>query len=101
MKTITIAQLNEFFNDTTFINVFANAAFRWLDEREYEDIADYKPYFKNLVLERFGIEDITMTTRPFGFKFNCNLLKDGVTTSRVVIFKAKANGEISYIAKSK
>jgi hypothetical protein len=47
---------------------------RWLDEQEYEDINEYGEAFeKNL---GFAKNSLTMTKRPFGFKFNgscCNV----------------------------
>lgn len=41
---------------------------RWLDEKEYEDINDYKA-----VIEKYIPAEITitkMTKKPFGFQFN-------------------------------
>lgn len=42
--------------------------FRWLDEKEYEDINDYAKLFKQDVEDNGGIF-VKMTARPFGFKF--------------------------------
>ena len=41
---------------------------RWLDEKDYEDIADYqKPFSK--AADKWDIKIIKMTKRPFGLHF--------------------------------
>jgi hypothetical protein len=54
----------------TMCNLYA----RWLDEREYEDIADYAAIVKPRVTE-IGGTFVRMTKRPFGFVYTL----DGIT----------------------
>lgn len=43
-------------------------AFRWMDEREYEDILEYKAVLEKQLPQGFYITK--MTKRPFGFEFS-------------------------------
>lgn len=55
---------------------------RWLDEREYEDFADYEKYAKQLLPDGFFF--IKMTKRPFGMQFSFDGKKYKITvTTRV------------------
>ena len=41
---------------------------RWLDEKEYEDINDYKAPIE-AIAKKFDVQILKMTKRPFGFQF--------------------------------
>ena len=54
----------KFFNETApFVECLA---FRWDNEKEYEDINDYKTALQKKGKE-FGVKILKMTKRPFGF----------------------------------
>ena len=42
---------------------------RWADEKEYEDIEDYKKPLETIA-EKFGVEIRKMVKKPFGFLFS-------------------------------
>jgi hypothetical protein len=48
-------------------NTISNLWSRWQDEKEYEDINDYKLVLEKHIPEDFKI--VKMTKRPFGFHF--------------------------------
>lgn len=45
---------------------------RWLDEQEYEDIAEYRVSLQSIA-QQYGVEIVSMTRKPFG----CTLTVDG------------------------
>jgi hypothetical protein len=45
---------------------------RWQDEKEYEDIEDYRAPFVE-VAKKHGVRIVKMTKRPFGFVFSTEL----------------------------
>ena len=47
---------------------FVNLAERWLDERQYEDIKDYKVALQKIA-DKYGIKIDKMLKRPFGCSF--------------------------------
>ena len=49
------------------INTLGNLYGRWLDEREYEDFADYEAVMKKAVGEIKGVTFVKGNKRPFGF----------------------------------
>lgn len=49
-------------------DMMAQLAGRWLDEQEYEDIADYATPLRPIA-ERCGVTITGMTRRPFGVRF--------------------------------
>ena len=51
--------------------VIENLYFRWLDEREYEDIKDYARAIIPIV-NRYGCEFVRMSKKPFGFDFKAD-----------------------------
>jgi hypothetical protein len=53
----------------TLSDKVANLYFRWLDEKEYEDIKDYGEILKPLV-EKEEVKFVGMSKRPFGFKYS-------------------------------
>jgi len=55
------------FKDADGINIMLNLYSRWMDEREYEDINEYK----DVMVKSFPFIEITnVHKRPFGFTFN-------------------------------
>lgn len=51
-------------------NLVMQLAFRWLDESEYEDFADYEKRMKDVLAEKtVGLTFVKGTKRPFGFHF--------------------------------
>jgi hypothetical protein len=42
---------------------------RWLDEKDYEDINDYRAPVQQIA-DGFGVTIVKMTKRPFGFHFS-------------------------------
>ena len=49
------------------INTLGNLYGRWLDEREYEDFADYEAVMKKTVGNVKGVTFVKGNKRPFGF----------------------------------
>lgn len=64
--TITKELTQQILND--LYQTAVNAYSRWLDEKEYEDIADYQPIFDSII-EGHGGTITRMLKSPFGFKF--------------------------------
>jgi hypothetical protein len=60
------AKMEEILHDKKFNDTIANLAFRWMDEKEYEDFKDYEKVMKEKV-ETFGVKFIKGSKRPFGF----------------------------------
>ena len=55
-----------------FVLTFSNLYYRWLDEKEYEDINDYKNVIVSAIgkaLPNLQMTDIKATKRPFGITF--------------------------------
>ena len=48
-------------------DLLANLYFRWLDERDYEDLKDYK----KVIEDNLRIEISAIKSRPFGFRTKC------------------------------
>ena len=59
----------------SFVNssskILGNLYCRWQDEKDYEDINDYSLPLIN-VAKNHGIENLTMTKKPFGCKIQLN-----------------------------
>jgi hypothetical protein len=70
-------------------NTMLNLVSRWLDESEYEDIADYAKII-NKELEQYNLVVLKMSKRPFGFTF--------VVNGHVYAITLSANG--AYTCKS-
>lgn len=49
-------------------DLLSNLYVRWLDEKEYEDINDYKKVV-DAELKKYSMEVTKMNKRPFGFNF--------------------------------
>ena len=49
-------------------DLVANLAIRWADEKEYEDIEEYKAVIAQTITEP-GVVIVGMSKRPFGFLF--------------------------------
>ena len=92
---MTQNQLKSILNNANFENTIFNLYDRWQDEHEYEDIKDYAKPLENIV-SRIIDKDIklTMTKRPFGFKFRSNY----AFTTKIGGLVIKV-GEIAFIAK--
>ena len=93
---VTQKQLKSILNNENFQYTIFNLYDRWQDELEYEDIKDYAKPLENIV-SRIIDKDIklTMTKRPFGFKFRSNYAFTTKTGETVI-----KTGEIAFIAKS-
>ena len=93
---VTQKQLKSILNNENFQDTIFNLYDRWQDELEYEDIKDYAKPLENIV-SRIIDKDIklTMTKRPFGFKFRSNYAFTTKTGETVI-----KTGEIAFIAKS-
>lgn len=69
---MTNAELNlkakMIFNSPKVQDAMANLAARWADEKDYEDINDYRLPLQNLVCA-VGAKITKMNRRPFGFYF--------------------------------
>ena len=93
---VTQKQLKSILNNENFQDTIFNLYDRWQDEHEYEDIKDYAKPLENIV-SRIIAKDIklTMTKRPFGFKFRSNYAFTTKTGETVI-----KTGEIAFIAKS-
>jgi len=57
----------QFFNSMS--TLIENLASRWQDEKQYEDIADYKKVIDKAAKKFSGVKVTEMTKRPFGFFF--------------------------------
>ena len=92
----TQKQLKSILNNENFQDTIFNLYDRWQDECEYEDIKDYAKPLENIVSRIIG-EDIklTMTKRPFGFKFRSNYMFNTKTGGLAINI-----GEIAFIVKS-
>ena len=92
---VTQKQLKSILNNENFQDTIFNLYDRWQDEHDYEDIKDYAKPLENIV-SRIICKDIklTMTKRPFGFKFRSNY----AFTTKTGELSIKA-GEITFIAK--
>ena len=66
------AKITAFFNDHG--DRFAQLAFRWLDEHEYENIDEYRKVLEPLAVSK-DIHIDRMTKRPFGFFATCENTK--------------------------
>ena len=71
----------------THINLVSCLFNRWLDEKKYEDINDYRKPFEPILVE-FDVTISKMNKSPFGFDF----IADG----RTYKFSVKSNGSISF-----
>ena len=93
---MTQTQLKSIFNNDNFENTIFSLYDRWQDERGYEDIKDYAKPLENIVSRIIGKDiKLTMTKRPFGFKFRSNYAFTTKTGEKVI-----KTGEIAFIAKS-
>ena len=92
----TQKQLKSILNNENFQDTIFNLYDRWQDECEYEDIKDYAKPLENIVSRIIGKDiKLTMTKRPFGFKFRSNYAFTTKTGETVI-----KTGEIAFIAKS-
>ena len=93
---VTQKQLKSILNNENFQDMIFNLYDRWQDEHEYEDIKDYAKPLENIVSRIIGKDiKLTMTKRPFGFKFRSNYAFTTKTGETVI-----KTGEIAFIAKS-
>lgn len=53
------------------IETMGSLYWRWQDEKEYEDLAEYIEAFRSLATTH-GVELIEMTKRPFGVKYKAD-----------------------------
>ena len=92
---MTQNQLTSILDNDNFENTIFNLYDRWQDEHGYEDIKDHAKPLENIV-SRIIAKDIklTMTKRPFGFKFRSNY----AFTTKIGGLVIKV-GEIAFIAK--
>lgn len=60
------AKARSIFNTNKLSELVANLYCRWMDEKEYEEFADYEAVLKKEVESR-GAKFINGTKRPFGF----------------------------------
>ena len=82
---------NDNFQDTIF-----NLCDRWKDEHKYEDIKNYAKPLENIISTIIDKDiKLTMTKRPFGFKFISNYAFS-TKTGEIVI----KTGEIAFMIKS-
>ncbi len=65
-KTVALAFFNAI--EETLIALYG----RWLDEREHEDINDYRKPFEGAAAKH-GVSIVKMTKRPFGMVFTTDL----------------------------
>ena len=92
---VTQKQLKSILNNENFQDTIFNLYDRWQDERGYEDIKDYAKPLENIVSRIIGKDiKLTMTKRPFGFKFRSNYAFTTKTGETVI-----KTGEIAFIAK--
>ena len=70
--------INNFY--TTIENMMVNLYSRWQDEKEYEDINDYKNVIAKEA-EKFNIKVCKMNKKPFGFNFTIDT--DAVYTIKI------------------
>ena len=93
---VTQKQLKSILNNENFQDMIFNLYDRWQDEHEYEDIKDYAKPLENIVSRIIGKDiKLTMTKRPFGFKFRSNY----AFTTKIGGLVIKV-GEIAFIAKN-
>ena len=93
---MTQNQLQSILDNDNFQDTIFNLCDRWQDERGYEDIKDYAKPLENIVSRIIGKDiKLTMTKRPFGFKFRSNYAFTTKTGEKVI-----KTGEIAFIAKS-
>ena len=93
---VTQKQLKSILNNENFQYTIFFFYYRWQDELEYEDIKDYAKPLENIVSRIIGKDiKLTMTKRPFGFKFRSNYAFTTKTGETVI-----KTGEIAFIAKS-
>ena len=65
------------------IQLIVNLYWRWLDEREYEDINEYG----KVIASKLGFP-VQMTKRPFGFKFdNYQAKVTGGNNAKLQVFR--------------
>jgi hypothetical protein len=50
------------------VDIVANLYGRWLDEKEFEDLEDYKKPLQKFA-KKHGIKIVGVSKRPWGFKF--------------------------------
>ena len=94
---MTQNQLASILDNDNFENTIFNLYDRWQDERGYEDIKAYAKPLENIVSRIIGKDiKLTMTKRPFGFKFRSNYAFTTKTGETVI-----KTGEIAFIAKNK
>lgn len=81
----------------TMKNTLVNLYGRWLDEKEYEDFADYETVMRekfDSIPPEYGLRFVKGTKRPFGFIFDWRgkQMQFSVTTREMRITAVKTKG---------
>lgn len=69
-----INEAKKLLNDEELLDHLLMLKYRWDDEKEYEDFADYETSIKNAI-SKYDVKFLQATKRPFGFKIIDNYIE--------------------------
>lgn len=86
MSQADLLKTDSIHTDIEFQHTIANLTGRWNDEKEFEDINDYKAVLQK-VLDKFDVSIIKMHKRPFG----CTVLINGFEIAYTCTMRGRLN----------